>query len=160
MRHVFFALFEDGTAADAAVDELGSDQAIADRCHVEVHRGALDSESLPIGETRGKISFVHGMLLGGGAGALLGGAVLGPAGFLAVSAAESAVICGALGLVIGALGGVLTGLSTPDSKLEQLVELMRRGAVVVTVEVERGEQEIAEEIVRRHGALVKHHAAI
>ena len=65
-------------------------------------------------------------------------------------------------LVQGALlGGVLTGVSSPDTKLERMEALMRSGAVVLAVDAEgQWESKQAEQIVRRHGALVQHHALI
>ena len=162
MRHVFFALFEDAKEADAAVTELGDLDAGKERCHVEVHKGGLHYDSLPIGETRGQTRLVQGALMGGFFGAVVGGALLGPQHLiLAVGPVGAAVICGALGMVLGGLGGLLTGVSGPDTKLERMEAAMRRGAVVVAVDAEgRWEREQAEQIVRRHGALVQHHALI
>jgi hypothetical protein len=162
MRHVFFALFEDAREADEAVSELGVLDAGKERCHVEVHKGGLDSETLPLGETRGQKRLVQGALMGGFFGAVVGGAVLGPQHFLlVVGPTGAALVCGVLGLVIGGLGGLLTGVSGPDTKLEGMEALMRRGAIVVAVDTEgRPVREQAEQIVRRHGALVQHHALI
>ncbi len=162
MRHVFFALFEDATEADAAVHELGDLDAGKERCHVEVHKGGLNYEGLAIGETRGQTRLVQGALMGGFFGAVVGGALLGPQHLLlVVGPAGAAFVCGALGMVMGGLGGLLTGVSGPDTKLERMEALMRRGAVVVAVDAEgRWEREQAEQIVRKHGALVQHHALI
>ena len=163
MRHVFFALFNDAHEADAAVTELGDLDAGKDRLSVEVHKGGthLDSEVLPLGETRGGTRLVQGALMGGLLGAVVGGALLGPAHFLIVGPTSAAFVCGALGMVMGGLGGLLTGVSGPDLKLERMVEAMRRGAVVLAVDAEgRWEREQAEQIVKRHGALVQHHALI
>ena len=63
MRNVFFALFADPREADAAVQELDAIKSLpkvpdprernpghAENPHVEVHRGRLDNESLPVGD--------------------------------------------------------------------------------------------------------------
>jgi hypothetical protein len=162
MRHVFFALFEDAKEADAAVTELGDLDAGKERCHVEVHRGGLHNDALPIGETRGQSRLVQGALMGGLFGAVVGGALLGPQQLLlVVGPLGAAFICGALGMVLGGLGGLLTGVGAPDTKLERMEEAIRRGATVLAVDADgRWEREQAEQIVRRHGALVQHHALI
>ncbi len=82
MRHVFFALFNDAHEADAAVTELGDLDAGKDRLSVEVHKGGgqLDSELLPIGETRGGTRLVQGAVMGGLLGAVVGGATAGNRG--------------------------------------------------------------------------------
>jgi hypothetical protein len=162
MRHVFFALFEDATEADAARTELGVLDAGTERCHVEVHKGGLNSEALPIGETKGQSRLVQGALMGGFFGAVVGGALLGPQHLLlAVGPAGAAAVGGTLGLLLGGLGGLLTGVAAPDAKLERMEALMRQGAVVLAVDAEgTWEREQAEQIVRKHGALVQHHALI
>jgi hypothetical protein len=162
MRHVFFALFEDPREADLAANELGDLDASHENVHVERHQGNLDYEGLAIGETRGQTRLFQGALMGGAFGALVGALLLGPQHLmLVVGPLGAAVICGALGMVMGGLGGLLTGLSGPDPKLERMERLMRRGAVVLAVDAEgRWEREQAEQIVRRHGALVQHHALI
>jgi hypothetical protein len=162
MRHVFFALFEDPREADLAANELGDLDASHEHVHVERHTGNLNYENLSLGETRGQARLFQGALLGGGFGALVGALLLGPQHLiLIVGPLGAAVICGALGMVLGGLGGLLTGVSGPDPKLERMESLLRRGAVVLAVDAEgRWEREQAEQIVRRHGALVQHHALI
>ncbi len=162
MRHVFFALFADAKEADAAVSELGSFDAGKEHVHVERHTGGLDYENLAIGETRGGTRLAQGALLGGIIGALLGALLLGPQHLiLVVGPVGAALLCGALGAVMGGLGGLLTGLSGPDTKLERMEALMRNGAIVLAVDAEgQWESRQAEQIVRRHGALVQHHALI
>src|SRR5687767_12553292 len=95
MRNVFYALFADPNEADAAVKELGDlripppvpdprerHPVHAENPHVEVHRGKLDNESLPVGETYARGRLVEGILLSSVGGALLGGFVLGPMGLV------------------------------------------------------------------------------
>jgi hypothetical protein len=162
MRHVFFALFADAKEADAATSEIGSFDAGKEHVHVERHTGGLDYENLAIGETRGGTRLVQGAALGGLIGALVGALLLGPQHLiLVVGPVGAALLCGALGAVMGGLGGLLTGLSGPDTKLERMEALMRGGAIVLAVDAEgQWESRQAEQIVRRHGALVQHHALI
>jgi hypothetical protein len=162
MRHVFFALFADAKEADAAASELGVLDAGQEHVHVERHTGGLNYENLAIGETRGGTRLIQGAMMGGIFGALVGALLLGPQHLiLVVGPLGAAVLCGALGMVMGGLGGLLTGVSGPDTKLERMEALMRGGAVVLAVDAEgQWESKQAEQIVKRHGALVQHHGLI
>jgi hypothetical protein len=174
MRNVFFALFADPKEADAAVQELDAIKSLpkipdprernpvhAENPHVEVHRGRLDNESLPVGETYARGRLIEGILLSSVGGALLGGFVLGPMGVVSDALVSPAVLCAGLGALFGGLGGLLTGIGAPDPRLERMSRALEHGGVIVSVEVagdwETGE---AEKIVRRHGAEVQYHATV
>ena len=162
MRNVFFALFADPVEADAAVKELGAlDDKGTNNPHLEIHKGKLDNESLPVGETHARGRLVEGILLSAVGGALLGGLVLGPAGVISDALVSPAVLCAGLGVMFGALGGVLTGVGAPDPRLERMAKQLEHGGVIVSVEVAGDwETDEAEKIVRKHGAEVQYHATV
>jgi hypothetical protein len=174
MRNVFFALFADPKEADAAVQELGalsSEPPVPDQRerhpvhhenpHIEVHRGKLDNESLPAGETYARGRLVEGILLSSVGGALLGGFVLGPMGIVSDALVSPAVLCAGLGAMFGWLGGLLTGIGAPDPRLERMARALEHGGVIVSVEVAGDWETVqAEKIVRRHGAEVQYHATV
>jgi uncharacterized membrane protein len=160
MGHVFFALFADRRQADAAVAEMHALDETGEHCKVAIHRGALDNEGLPVGETHGRARLVEGVLLSAIVGALLGGLVFKPLGL--IEGDTLPWLIGALvGAALGGLGGLLTGVGGPDRRLERMSDALRRGGTIVTVDAD-GEflEKEAERIVRAHGAHVEHHASI
>jgi hypothetical protein len=118
---------------------------------VSVHGRALDE--LELCETQARERLFDGLLMGGGAGALFGGA-LSAMGLMVTGVTASAIFGGAVGMVLGALGGVLTGLASPDHTLERL---SHAGKVVLTIDAPGlTVEEHAEDVVRRHGGRIEH----
>lgn len=96
-----------------------------------------------------------GAALGVGAGALIGGLVLGPLGLAGAGVLASAIFGAGLGTLYGALAGALGGVGSPDPDLERLAEGLERGATVVMYRArDVGARETAEQVFRSHGANV------
>ncbi len=159
MRFAVFALFDDHGRADAALEDirtedLGSDEDI----NVLVHEEGFDPGRPELqGESDGGPGVRRGLLLGALVGAAAGAIVGGPVGLIAAGPLAGAVLGGGTGGLMGALSGGLYGAGTPDPKLERLAEHLRRGKVLVTFQTQhRGVADRVEAIARRHGAEVEH----
>jgi hypothetical protein len=132
-RHVFFALFDRGEPAAHALREIR--QARRDypgaALEVALHRGAIDGEKLPLYSTNGRRRLIFGVVNG-----LFWGALVGVVLFLSgIAPASLGILIGftaLLGAVIGGLGGVLMGVSSPDEALEKLSHEMGGNEVAIS----------------------------
>jgi hypothetical protein len=131
VRHVFFALFDRGEPAVHALREIR--QARRDypgaALEVALHRGAVDGEKLPLYSTNGRRRLIFGVINGLFWGALVG-VVLFVAGIAPASLGILLGFTALLGAAIGALGGFLSGVSSPDAALEKLSHEMGGGKEV------------------------------
>jgi hypothetical protein len=117
-----------------------------------VHRGHIDSEKLPLAQTsstrRALQGAVAGVLLGGALGLLLWASNLaGGEPMLAL------VFAAFIGMVVGALGGVLAGAASPVPQLEHLDKKVPDSGVVLIVEAPD------EESIRRAARVFAEHGA-
>jgi hypothetical protein len=121
MRHVFFALFDRSEPAAEAIRELRQIKREYPRAPMElqVQRGGVTGENLPLYATNGRRRLIFGVANGLFWGALVG-VLLFVGGIATASLGILLAFTSLLGAVIGALGGVLTGVSAPDEALENL----------------------------------------
>lgn len=156
MRHTIYAAFKsprEATRALAALEERGVDP--ARECDIIVHKSALVSNELPYEETALREGLADGAVLGAGAGALIGGLVLGPLGLAGAGLLTSALFGAGFGSVYGALAGALGGAGSPDPELERLAKDIEGGSTIVTYRApDVGARESAEKLFRQHGAEV------
>jgi uncharacterized membrane protein len=133
VRHVFFALFDRGEPAVHALREIR--EARHDypgaALEVAVHRGAVNDEKLPIYSTNGRRRLIFGVING-----LFWGALVGVVLFISgIAPASLGILIGftaMMGAAIGALGGFLTGVASPDAALEKLSHDMGGGEVAIS----------------------------
>lgn len=156
MRHTIYAAFDDPRQATAAVAMLERAGAKPDHdCSLIMHESALASNDLPYEETALREGLADGALLGAGAGALIGGIVLGPMGLIGAGFLVPALFGAGVGSVYGALAGALGGAGSPDPELERLALHIERGGVVVTYRArDLAARESAEQVLRSHGGEV------
>jgi hypothetical protein len=132
-RHVFFALFDGGEPAVHALREIRQARHDYPGASLEValHRGAIDDEKLPLFSTNGRRRLIFGVING-----LFWGALVGVVLFISgIAPASLGILVGftaLLGAVIGGLGGVLMGVSSPDAALEKLSQEMRGNEVAIS----------------------------
>lgn len=151
MQHTFYAVFPDAAHAAAAMQELEQKGTPREHFNVILHKDALDAEALQLSESDVRRGAVAGGLATGAVGALFGGLVLGPIGLVGAGIAFGAL---AGGLVGAAMGG-MAGASSPDPRLEKLIDELKGGRVVAVVEAPGLTlEEEAQAVMGRNGAQI------
>lgn len=145
MDRVVYAVFKDHATAQGAIDDMldyGVPEEIID---FEMHEGTVDQGQLAGAAGRSRFYGFYGGLLIGALGAVVGGFVAGWLG-------------AALGLLWGGLGGAVATaiVGGPEAKkeLSDLVAQVRRGRVLLTVDIsgKRAGRDL-ERFLEDHGAL-------
>jgi len=133
MRHVFFALFDRSEPAAHALRELRHVKREYPAAPMEVglHHGDVDSEKLPLYATNARRRLVFGVTNGLFWGALVG-VLLFVSGIADASLPILIAFTALLGAVIGGLGGVLTGVSSPDEALERLASELHGNDIAIS----------------------------
>jgi len=162
MRHVFFALFPRSNEAATALREIRQVKRDYPEAAFEValHRGSVEGENLPLYSTNGRRRLIFGVVNG-----LFWGAVIGFVLYIAGIAPASLGILLALtalaGALIGGLGGVLTGVSSPDDALEHLTKDLHGSEVAISFSTSDDTLfERAQDIFIENGARVEKKAAV
>jgi uncharacterized membrane protein len=159
LHHVFYALFDSPDQARAAlqdIKQLANDQPV----NAVVHATPLEADKLTVAETSSYRRMMMGVIVGIVVGVLAVWLVLRPLGFVTGAEVPATLMAAVLGAIACGLGGVLMGASSPDPHLKRLAELMRRGKVIVTLDISgKTEEERALDIVRAHGATVEAHGS-
>jgi uncharacterized membrane protein len=163
MTHVLFALFDRGDAAANALEQVRRARTKDHpRAQVEVvlHRDHVNSETLPLSSTNGRRRMVYGVLHG-----LFWGAVFGVIlQFLDIAQVRPAMVMTftiVMGALIGALGGALIGVGSPDEALEHLTTDMGGKNVAITFSTPDSDLfEEAESIFSGNGARIERRAAV
>ncbi len=162
MRHVFFALFNGSEPAAQALRELRQVKRDYPDSPMEValHRGAVDDEKIPLYSTNGRRRMIFGLINGIFWGALVG--ILLYVGGIAQASLGILVGFTALGgAVIGALGGALTGVSSPDEALEHLTQNLHGSEVAISFSTSDNDFFTrAQDLFVENGARVERKAAV
>ena len=160
LHHVFYALFDSPDQARAAlhdIRQLGSQEKPVDAV---VHVTPLEADKLTAAETSAFRRMALGVAIGAVFGVIAVWVVLRPLGFVQGAETPATLLAAVLGAIACGLGGALMGSSSPDPHLKRLGELMRRGKVILTLDIpSKTDEEKALEIVRSHGATVEPHGS-
>jgi uncharacterized membrane protein len=159
MRYAVFALFADHARADAALEAIRHEDLVQmDDIAVFVHEQGFDPAFMASqGESDGGPGVRRGALLGLILGAAAGSIIGGPAGLIAAGPLAGAVLGGGAGSFLGAISGGLTGAGNPDPRLERLTDELKKGRVLVTLQVHHADTaRHIEEIAVAHGARIEH----
>lgn len=159
MHHVFYALFNNRGEADAAMHEIQRLNT-SEPVDTIVHARPLEADKLLLSESSSYRRMMQGVLVGGVLGALLCAFVLAPLGVIRDAETPAVLLSALVGALSCGLGGALMGSSSPDPHLDRLAHAMRRGKVILTVDVPgKNAEERAMEIVRAHGAAIEPHGS-
>jgi hypothetical protein len=159
MRHTFYAVFDTSSDAAAAIRGLEAIGTPRQHCNAVLHEGTLSAEELHLGETGARSGAATAGLGGGLIGALLGGVIAGPIGLIGAGAAVPALFGALVGTLYGGAVGGVASAGGPDARLEALLDELRAGKVLVTVEAPgMTAEELAEQVMLRHGGRVEHRA--
>jgi len=152
MKHHVFALFETHAAAEAAIREIHRHDAPGYRFGVIMHRDHLEESDIGFTETHVWHGLSLGVLYGVGAGAIVGGLVLGPLGFIGAGPLATAVFGAGAGGLLAGINGALSGVGDPDHDLERLADGLEAGRVLVNVTApDRDATQVAGRILAEHG---------
>jgi hypothetical protein len=157
MRHELFAILDTADAVDAALRDIRSRPLLKGKYSVVLHRdGITQAASDPIlaHEERGTREGARFGAVLGAVGGAAGLALLeAPFEFVGAGPALAAVIGGVAGGTLGAFVGTIAGSSYGDTHLQRLASRLRKGQVLMSVNVAgRARTNEIEEILRRHGA--------
>jgi len=162
VRHVVFALFDDSAPAAHALREIHQVRRDYPNAGMQValHRGHLDDEKLPLYATNGRRRMVFGIVNGLFWGALLG-LLLFVSGIAEASLGLLIPMTALMGMLIGALGGALMGVSSPDAALEHLAHDLHGNEVVISFSTTDDDLFArAQDILVENGARVETRAAV
>jgi hypothetical protein len=156
MRTVIYAIFHAQRVAANAVRSLKTASGPADHVRLAVYRGEIGSEDLPVARTAARRRFlqaaVGGLVLG-----VLFGIVLLALGVATGEESLTVLFCGLAGMVVGCLGGTLSGAASPDPVLERLGHDVEKDGVILMLEANtRDELDRAATVMREHGARLVH----
>jgi hypothetical protein len=126
MERVVYAIFKDHTAAQGAIDKLLGHGVPTDVIDLVMHEGTVDAGQLAGSAGLSRRYCFFGCLIIGGLGALVGSLVAGWFG------AALGALWGVFG---GAIGTAIAGGPESKKKLRDLVPQVRRGRVLVTVDI-------------------------
>jgi hypothetical protein len=146
MERLVYAVFQDHATAQGAVDDLLVHGVPHDVIDVMMHEGRVDEGQLAGSAGRSRRYGLVGGLVIGVLGAVVGGVVAGTSG-------------AALGLLWGGLAGAIAtaivGGAEAKPSLTRLVEQVRGGRVLVTVDMSGKKQAglDVERFLESHGAL-------
>lgn len=163
MRHELFAILDSPDAADAALREIGSRPEFEGRYAVVVHRDLIAqqaSDPVIAREERGaREGFRFGAVLGATGTAVVLAMLEGAYGWVGIGPALAALLGAGAGGASGAVIGALAGSAYGDTQFQRLATHLRRGRVLVSVQVDgRTRERQIEETLRRHGARTAHRA--
>jgi len=156
MADTLFALFDDpGDAAQAKAD-LESMITVRGPCDVILHDRQIDevpASELALFESCGAYAPLRVALIGGVGGAILGGLIAGPIGFLGHFTWETYAFVASACVIMGAMVGAIAGPSEANPALTRLSRHVTNGRVLLTVHAESTSD-------RDHGMriLTRHHA--
>ncbi|MEA2552270.1 MAG: hypothetical protein QOJ65_446 [Fimbriimonadaceae bacterium] len=168
MAQTVVGLFDDRDHAQKAVKDFLEHDFPADRISIITTdaRGEFVSQKI---ENNGATMASEGALTGAVSGAVVGGifGLLVGAGVLLIPGvgilAAGPVAATLAGAGIGALGGgllgALVGLGIPKDQADTYAEAIRRGSVLVAVEVSEADIMRANEIMKKNGAVDVHQRA-
>lgn len=163
MKHVVFALFDDKSAAETAIERLmEEDQAHKGHISLIVHRDAMSRAEFDetiqhsdLDETDAAHGFVLGAWLGAATGAVVGALLAGPFGLFGAGPLVGTLWGAGTGTVYGMLGAGLAGSGLTDHSLEKLAERIHKGDVLITVRTQdKPTEERIEAILRELGAVI------
>ncbi len=158
MRHTFYAVFDNVRDAAAAIRDLETAGTPRKHCNAILHEGSRSADELHAGETA-RSAAAKSSIGGGIIGALLGGVIAGPIGLIGAGAAVPALFGALVGSLYGGAMRGIAGASGPDPRLEALLDELKTGKVLVTVEAPgMTAEEQAETVMLRHGGRVEHRA--
>jgi hypothetical protein len=163
MRHELFAILDSPDAAEAALGEIGRRPEFEGRYAVVLHRDRVAqqaSDPVIAHEERGaREGFRFGAVLGATGTAVVLATLESAYGWLGIGSALAALVGAGAGGAGGAFIGALAGSAYGDSQFQRLAIHLRRGRVLVSVNVDgRARKHQIEEILRRHGARTAHRA--
>jgi hypothetical protein len=162
MKHVVFALFDESEPAAHALRHLRLVKRGYPGAPMEValHRGHLDGERLPLFSTNGRRRALLGVANGLFWGSLIG-VILHVSGTATAAFGLLVAFTASLGAVIGALGGVLTGVSSPDDALAHLAGDLHGREVAISFTTSDDALFVrAQNVFVEHGARVERRVAI
>jgi hypothetical protein len=162
MTHVFFALFPRRDPAAHALRELRQAKRRYPRAPMQLalHHGHVDREELPLSSTNGRRRLYFGIYSGLFWGAVVG-VILHLSGLARAGFGMAVGFTALTGMLIGALGGVLTGVSSPDDALEHLTTDLHAPEVAVSFATSDDELfEQAHEIFIENGARIEQRTAL
>jgi hypothetical protein len=162
MAKCVIGFFDTLTEAQAVVQDLMNNG--FPREHISLVMNEAGGESALAHATATDAKRTGGALAGAGTGAVLGGVagLLVGLGTLAIPGIGPVVAAGPLAAALGGAGmgtaaggliGALTALGVPEEEVQDYAEGLRRGHVLVTVQVADQLADRAAEIMRRHGTI-------
>jgi hypothetical protein len=150
-RHVY-ALFDTAEAATAAYASLLARGCSTEHCSAIVHQKHVDESALPTGERAGPEGARDGALIGGTAGAVIGGLAALGGGLLGVGPLAAAVFGGGVMAAYGALLGGISGSDEPEKHMRAMEKAVEEGKILVAVESDDAElSKMCEEVFEEHG---------
>ena len=150
------ALYDDASGAHNAVRDLVDNGFGRDRISVVASDAAgnyVEYHGKSIPDADGLEGAVAGALLGGLGGLVVGLAALAVPGIgpvLAAGPIASAIVGAGVGAVTGSLIGALIDLGIEETAAEYYAEGVRRGGILVTVQAEPGQSDLALALLDRH----------
>ncbi|MCA8944228.1 MAG: DUF1269 domain-containing protein [Planctomycetes bacterium] len=163
MKHVVFALFDDRSAANHAIDHLvREDEMYKEHISLIVHRDAMSqaefdeiAQHSDLDESDTKHGFALGAWLGATTGAIVGALLAGPLGLFGAGPLVGTVWGAGAGTLYGTLSAGLIGTGLTDHSLERLAERIHAGDVLITVQAPSKEaEERVEATLQKHGAVI------
>jgi hypothetical protein len=156
MEHVFFARFDSGASADAAIRDLAVLEAKAVPSEVVVHPSGMDKHQLRSGETHTLAAAFQSALLSGTVGGVLGGVLVAPL-LVGHMSLRAGLLLGLASAIYGLLAGALAGAEVIDPELQAMGrDAQQPGTVLSVVSADLDAREVAADAFRRHGATVRY----
>ena len=153
MSYVIYALFQVPGAAEQALHEITTSALPKNDYSVFVRNNGVTDEQRA-SESDGGKGVTVGLGVGAVAGAMFGGVLFGPMGFLELPLIHAMGFGMLVGVVLGALASGIYGSGLLHSNFARLVRMARPGQTLMTAEMTTPESRDAiDQILKKYGAI-------